>query len=287
VTSTRAAIAVIATSAAAVCGCGHFPWGTASAKEPIGSPAANPGEESEQQFEIKMLTDTSLAQSKLTNSPDDAVVRIVGPTMCSGTLIAEDLVLTAHHCVVARGRRGEVLSKLVPAKDVDVQLGGDLVPLGSVGVTAIVAPPCGEVGGRGDVAVLVLERKLVGIRTLSLAEDPPKPGEVVDAMGFGRCMWSPEGIRRRHREGGPVLETSASTLTVDASICPGDSGGPVVDRASRRVLGVVSLSAMDYDENTRGRSLFARVDAFPKVVAYARQIADGADPSDIPPLACE
>ena len=36
---------------------------------------------------------------------EDAIVRIVGPvTTCSGTLVDEDLVLTAHHCVVGIGK---------------------------------------------------------------------------------------------------------------------------------------------------------------------------------------
>src|SRR5450755_4677163 len=58
--------------------------------------------------------------------PEDAVVRIVGPQMtCSGTLVDEDLVLTAHHCVVQRGPRGEYTKALVAPKDLRVELGGD------------------------------------------------------------------------------------------------------------------------------------------------------------------
>jgi len=121
---------------------------------------------------------------------------------CSGTLIAEDLVLTAHHCVVARGDKGEFTAKPLPPSAVQVELGGDYLPWGNVGLTAILAPGCGEMGGRGDVAVLVLERKLVGMATMSLREEGPKVGELVYAAGFGRCALSPEGIRRREREGG-------------------------------------------------------------------------------------
>jgi hypothetical protein len=61
----------------------------------------------------------------------------------------------------------------------------------------------------------------------------------------------------------------------------------VLDTKTHEVVGVVSLSAMDYDEGTRARSVFARVDGTPKLVAYARLVADGADPSDLPPLGCE
>jgi hypothetical protein len=247
------------------------------------APAVRPASLQAKQ-EIEMLFSPSLALA----SPADAIVRVVGPQMtCSGTLIAEDLVLTAHHCVVQRTPRGEFTSRLVPAKAIDVELGGDYLPWGNVGLSAILALPCGHAGGRGDVAVLVLERRLVGMATMTLREAGPHAGELVDPSGFGRCARSAEGIRRREREGGPIASMSAGTFEVEASVCPGDSGGPVLDRDTREVVGVVSLSAMDYDEGTRGRSVFTRVDEMHKLVAYARLVADGADPSDLPPLSCE
>ena len=55
-------------------------------------------------------------------------------------------------------------------------------------------------------------------------------------------------------------------------------GGPIV--------GVVSLSAMDNDERNRNLSVMARIDTFRAVFTYAREIADGTDPGDLPPLSC-
>jgi S1-C subfamily serine protease len=170
---------------------------------------------------------------------------------------------------------------------VEVQLGGDYLPWGNVGIRAIFAPPCGGSGGRGDVAVLVLERRLLGMPPILLADAPPHVGERVYTIGFGHCALSPEGIRRREREGGSIERVEPGLFEVHASVCPGDSGSPVLDRRTGEVVGVVSLSAMDYDESTLGLSLFARVDDVPKVVAYARLVADGTDPADLPPLSCE
>ena len=42
-------------------------------------------------------------------TPEDAIVRIIGDVSCTGTLIADDRVLTAHHCVVARDEAGHAL----------------------------------------------------------------------------------------------------------------------------------------------------------------------------------
>ncbi len=61
----------------------------------------------------------------------------------------------------------------------------------------------------------------------------------------------------------------------------------MLDVRTHEVVGVVSLSAMDHDETTRARSVFARVDQAPKLVAYARLVADGADPADMPDLSCD
>jgi hypothetical protein len=221
--------------------------------------------------------------------PADAIVRVVGPKMtCTGTLIADDRVLTAHHCVVERGDHGEFLPKLVDASVTQVELGGDYLPWGTVGVRAIVAPPCGEAGGRGDVAVLVLERKLVGMTPFAVRiEQPPVRGERLDPMGFGRCAASSGGIRRRTRDSGVIDTLHSGTFDMAASICPGDSGGPVLARTSGAVIGVVSLSAMDADESTAAPSVMARIDAFRSMFVYARAISDGADPADLPPLSCD
>jgi hypothetical protein len=272
--------ASIAITAALLSGCGAFSTLAPTTPAFPVRPAANLSPLAE--------ADLLLAPALGLASVGDSVVRVVGPqATCTGTLIAEDLVLTAHHCVVERLTGGRFGQRLVASPAVQVELGGDYLPWGNVGVRAIFAPPCGEAGGRGDLAVLVLERKLVGIATMALRDEPPRRGETVDTVGFGRCTLSPEGIRRREREGGPIASVTRSTFEVDAPVCPGDSGGPVLDRESGEVVGVVSLSAMDYDEATRGRSVFTRVDGLATVTAYARLVADGADPSDLPPLSCD
>lgn len=220
--------------------------------------------------------------------PEDAVVRIVGAeTTCTGALVRDDLVLTAHHCVVARGPGGAFLSQVVPASSLRIELGGDYLAWGTVGVRAIVAPPCGASGGGGDVAVLVLERHLVGLATLTARLDaPPRIGEPLDAVGFGRCATSNGGIRRRQRAGSPVRALTGDAVILDASVCPGDSGGPVIARGSHEVFAVVSLSAMDGDERTSAPSIMARLDVYRDVFGHAALIADGIAPGDLPPLGC-
>ncbi len=51
-----------------------------------------------------------------------------------------------------------------PAR-VRIELGGGHFPWGEVAVKSIVAPSCGHGAGDGDIAVLVLDRAVHGVKT--------------------------------------------------------------------------------------------------------------------------
>ena len=106
---------------------------------------------------VRPSADEELAEQRLLTQPfalampEDAIVRVVGPSMtCTGTVIEDDLILTAHHCLVERGPRGEYSKKLLEPSQIKIELGGDYFAWGEVSTRAIVAPPCGEGGGAGD-----------------------------------------------------------------------------------------------------------------------------------------
>ncbi len=220
----------------------------------------------------------------------DAVVRFVtdGNVTCTGTLIADDRVLTAHHCISARDARGRVLDHDVAPGDITVELGTDYLPWAEVKVRAIVAPQCGYVSGEGDIAILVLARHLIGMPTATCADSAPNKDGVVVPYGFGRCVMAREGVhldKERPREADPIRAVSAGDFEALASICPGDSGGPVYDHpppTKRSVIGVISAAVMDGAGN-KGVSLFTRVDVWSSLFAAAQEISEGASPSELPP----
>jgi hypothetical protein len=218
----------------------------------------------------------------------DFVVRVVaGAVTCSGTLIEEDRVLTAHHCVAARDEHGDIAPRDVAASGVRVELGGDYLPWGEVGVKAVVAPPCGHAAGEGDIAILILERRLIGVSTLAPRLDrAPLRGEPIEPLGFGRCALSSDGVRRHERAGGAIDAMGAGRFRLEASICPGDSGGPAVSRETDELVGVISTSVMDGNDSTRGLSEFIRLDRWRPVFAMAQLIAEGAEARELPPLDC-
>jgi hypothetical protein len=215
---------------------------------------------------------------------DDAVVRIVSDVTCTGTLIAEDLVLTAHHCVAARDENGRTLRRDQEPEAISIELGGDYLPWGEVTVRAVVSPDCGYTSGEGDIAILVLSRRLIGIATeVPRIESEPKRDDQVRPIGFGRCALSRSAVHRVPRVGGGISQVDPSHFVASASICPGDSGGPAFSRERGDVVGVISASVMDGDENTAGTSYFSRLDVWRELFSAAREIAAGASPSELPP----
>jgi hypothetical protein len=196
-------------------------------------------------------------------------------------------VLTAHHCVTERGEHGEIVNRDVAPSKVSVELGGDYLPWGEVGVRAVVAPPCGYKAGEGDLAILVLERRLIGVATLPARLDrEPLKGEAIEPLGFGRCAASGDGVRRKERFGGTIEALGSGRFRMTASICPGDSGGPALSKQTQELVGVISASVMDGSESTRGVSEFTRLDRWRPVFALAQQVSEGAQPAELPPLDC-
>jgi hypothetical protein len=218
-------------------------------------------------------------------SPDEAVVHVVSKGVeCSGTLITNALVLTAHHCVVQRDEKGEILEKDLPASALEVELGGDDLPWAKVKVSALLTPGCGYRGGNGDIAILVLSRKLVGLAMMPVRiGEPPRIGETVEPVGFGHCALSNDGVHHlRRRAGGPIEDVGGGSIFASTSICPGDSGGPARSRITGEVVGVVSAGVMDDSDQTRDPTTFTRLDTWRPLFARAQLIVDGLSPAEFP-----
>lgn len=229
----------------------------------------------------------SLELPFMLSSKDDYVVRLViGSVTCSGALIDDDRVLTAHHCVSARSRHGEMLARDVAPDEIRIELGGEDLPWGEAAVRAIVAPTCGHAAGDGDIAILVLDRPLIGMETRQARIDSaPLLKESIAPIGFGRCALSTDALHRRKRPLSSIDTIADARFRATASICPGDSGGPVMsDRGE--VLGVISAAVMDADETTAGRAEFTRLDRFRALFARAEAVSKGQSLAELPPVDC-
>jgi hypothetical protein len=219
--------------------------------------------------------------------PDDAVVHVISRGVgCSGTLITNNLVLTAHHCMVERDASGEILDEDLPANELEVEVDGDNRPAAMVPVLTAVAPPCGYRGGNGDIAVLVLSHRVMGRSTMPVRlADPPQAGELIEPLGYGHCSLSSEGNHQVRHLGGPIEELGPFAMSAPAAICPGDSGGPAQSSVTGEAVGVVSAGIMDDSDQTRDEATFTRLDVWRPLFARARLIADGSSPAEVPPIA--
>jgi hypothetical protein len=189
-------------------------------------------------------------------------------SLCSGTLVAENLVLTARHCVSVTDSSAMCAADGTPV--VGAMLHGDRVAsefavfVGQAGV----APPSTDEGlarARGkeiivddatticndDLAFVVLDRA-VAAPIAQLRMGPPAGGETFTAVGWGIDQTGSLPAARMERTGlslvgaGPMAfpddaryGVGDAEILVGESACSGDSGSPVLAK-SGAVVGVAS-----------------------------------------------
>lgn len=179
-----------------------------------------------------------------------AITTTDGQLICGGALVAPDKVVTAAHCVTAKGvvgddqRSAEQLRVVAGRTDLRVQ--GEGVEAAVVSVWR--HPDYREVTKGDDVAVLTLARALP-YRTIALGEG----GDDGVVLGWGRTSENSAPAMSLRKVTVPVLSDQECLLKEPdyrqgamlcagrggRDACTGDSGGPLVVRG--RLAGVVSF----------------------------------------------
>ncbi|MEZ4408372.1 MAG: trypsin-like serine protease [Polyangiales bacterium] len=241
----------------------------------------------------------SRAAQPIADGVDDTVHRNVvgiaiqtsrrGGGICTGSLIAPNLVLTARHCVSPVSGSALVCSR-VTAGGVTYQPTVAQAPYDptSFGVTtdpqitgfspftrvAEVIIPDGTTGGNlcgHDIALLRLASPITTVAPIKPRLDiAPEAREGFSATGYGATDGDGNGAgRRRMRDRllveyvgfaqalGGVTVLEDSEWIGDEGTCQGDSGGPALDELGE-VIGVLSRG----EANSCVRPVYTRVDAF-------------------------
>jgi hypothetical protein len=150
-------------------------------------------------------------------------------------------------------------ASLVPGQ-LHVELGGGYLPWGRVGVVGI--HECGgwrndHVDQAHDVAVLVLSKPVPrDVPIFEIGWDVPEEADVFEMGGYGsggKLKAMPDSgfmmiQSSRHIHRGEVRVLTDSLIAVNVPGVHGDSGGPIIDVASGRVVSVVSRGATTDDD---------------------------------------
>ena len=148
-----------------------------------------------------------------------------GPTVvCSGTLIASTVFLTAGHCTAGLAGRVWVTFDAVLARSTWALLQG----------RAVTHPEFGrDAADPADLGVVVLDRAVAGISPARLANGPAARGSSVENVGYGyvdrvtgdgRPAFLYDGVRRTSTS--TITSVTRALVRTDDGVCFGDSGGP-------------------------------------------------------------
>jgi hypothetical protein len=235
-------------------------------------PAGSPVQVSELES-VKGVPDRGL-------DPAVVAIEIGGASLCTGSLVAPDVVLTARHCVAQApatitcpSTAAQVGAPIDPST-LQVLAGDDVTTATLIGVGKAVIAPAGDVLCDADIAFIVLDTSTSDITPLVIATTPAVAGSHVRSVGFGATSdTTPAGIKIV-REHVAVQGIVTNEFQIGEATCQGDSGGPAFDETTGQIVGVVSRGGGTCT-GKNAFNIYTRTDIFESL--FAQALAVGAE----------
>jgi secreted trypsin-like serine protease len=170
-----------------------------------------------------------------------------GTALCTGALVAPDLVLTARHCVsylrseaVQCPTKSKQITGDRSPSSITVLRGDDVRTAQPIARGAEILAPKTDVLCANDIALLRLDRPIHDLAPMRVARGAPIAGHTITAVGYGLTSSGGTAGAKRFRSGISILRVGAAEFIVGEATCSGDSGGPAIDEHTGEILGVVS-----------------------------------------------